>query len=118
MPPPTYAVTAGICSEVGWSMLRQGEAILSGDLTAAKAEAGSTARVPSRRAAGIVALRGVNFNAITEAQAVRHILDRLNGGHGGVVVTPNLDHLYRCTKDLAFAALVSEADLVVADGMP
>ena len=35
-----------------------------------------------------------------------------------MVVTPNLDHLRRCRKDVNFAALVAEADLVVADGMP
>jgi len=55
---------------------------------------------------------------MTEVASVRHILNCLDHGQGGVVVTPNLDHLRRCRKDMNFAALVAEADLVVADGMP
>ena len=58
------------------------------------------------------------IDAITEAQCIEHILDELDAGRGGMLVTPNLDHLHRCTKNLAFGALVAEADLVVADGMP
>ena len=58
------------------------------------------------------------LDAISEAQCIAHILDELDAGRGGMLVTPNLDHLHRSTKDLAFAALVAEADLVVADGMP
>src|SRR5204863_7316900 len=71
-----------------------------------------SARLPSIR------LHGVELHAITERHCIEHILDELDAGHGGVVVTPNLDHLRRCTKDMSFGALVAEADLVVADGMP
>lgn len=63
-------------------------------------------------------LHGVTLHAVTEAQSVRHVLDELASGRGGVVVTPNLDHLRRCVRDLHFGAMVAEADLVVADGMP
>ena len=63
-------------------------------------------------------LRGVHINAITELQAVQHILTELGAGRGGMVVTPNLDHLHRCLHDIGFAALVSEAEMIVADGMP
>ncbi|HLL89121.1 MAG TPA: WecB/TagA/CpsF family glycosyltransferase [Tepidisphaeraceae bacterium] len=63
-------------------------------------------------------LSGVALHAVTERQAIDHVLCELDAGRGGVVVTPNLDHLYRCTQDLNFAALVAEAQLVVADGMP
>src|SRR4051794_13860937 len=65
-----------------------------------------------------VDLRGVRVHAVTETDCVGHILSELEAGRGGMVVTPNLDHLHRCLHDLTFAALVSEADLVVADGMP
>ena len=65
-----------------------------------------------------VRLAGVQLHRVTEAQAVETILAELECGRGGVVVTPNLDHLYRCTKNVTFAALVAEADLVVADGAP
>src|SRR5687767_11293804 len=61
-----------------------------------------------------VRLYGVRLHAITEQQAIKHIQDELDAGRGGAVVTPNLDHLRRCTRDLSFNALVAEADLVVA----
>jgi N-acetylglucosaminyldiphosphoundecaprenol N-acetyl-beta-D-mannosaminyltransferase len=60
----------------------------------------------------------VRVHAVTENDAVKHILAELEDGRGGMVVTPNLDHLHRCLHDIGFAALVSEADLVLADGMP
>jgi N-acetylglucosaminyldiphosphoundecaprenol N-acetyl-beta-D-mannosaminyltransferase len=65
-----------------------------------------------------IRLHGVELHAITERQCIDHILDELAAGRGGVVVTPNLDHLRRCGRDVNFSALVAEADLVVADGMP
>ena len=66
----------------------------------------------------VVRLKGVELHAITESQCIEHILIALENGTGGTVVTPNLDIIRRCTRDLQFAALVSEADLVVADGKP
>jgi N-acetylglucosaminyldiphosphoundecaprenol N-acetyl-beta-D-mannosaminyltransferase len=66
----------------------------------------------------VVTLTGVRLHAITETRCIQHILDQLESGRGGMLVTPNLDHLHRCTKNLAFSALLAEADLVVADGMP
>ncbi|HEX8323131.1 MAG TPA: WecB/TagA/CpsF family glycosyltransferase [Tepidisphaeraceae bacterium] len=66
----------------------------------------------------VVRIRGVELHAITEQQCIDHILDALTAGIGGSVVTPNLDIIRRCTRDLKFAALVSEADLVVPDGTP
>ena len=66
----------------------------------------------------IVELRGVKLHAITERECINHILEELDGGRGGVVVTPNLDHMRRYLTDVNFRALVAEADLVVADGMP
>jgi N-acetylglucosaminyldiphosphoundecaprenol N-acetyl-beta-D-mannosaminyltransferase len=74
--------------------------------------AGPGSRLPT------INLHGVRLHSVTEVATVRHILDSLDQGRGGVVVTPNLDHLRRCSKDVNFAALVAEADLVVADGMP
>jgi N-acetylglucosaminyldiphosphoundecaprenol N-acetyl-beta-D-mannosaminyltransferase len=65
-----------------------------------------------------IRLHGVRLHAITEKRCVDHILEELAAGRGGVVVTPNLDHLRRCTRDMSFGAIVAEADLVVADGMP
>ena len=65
-----------------------------------------------------IRLHGVRLHAITEHKCIEHILSELDAGQGGAVVTPNLDHLRRATRDLSFAALVAEADLVVPDGMP
>ena len=78
----------------------------------AAAAAAAAARLPT------ITLCGVHLHAITETQCNQHILDQLEAGRGGMLVTPNLDHLHRCTKNMAFKALVAEADLVVADGMP
>lgn len=80
--------------------------------------AGSAAGRVGPRRYPTVDLRGVRVHAISEADCVNHILYEIEAGRGGMVVTPNLDHLHRCLHDLTFAALVAEADLVVADGMP
>jgi N-acetylglucosaminyldiphosphoundecaprenol N-acetyl-beta-D-mannosaminyltransferase len=83
------------------------------------AAAALAARSQAKRAPlPTVRLRGIDLHAITEAGCIQHILHALDQGEGGVVVTPNLDHLRRCLKDIRFGALVAEADLVVADGMP
>jgi N-acetylglucosaminyldiphosphoundecaprenol N-acetyl-beta-D-mannosaminyltransferase len=60
----------------------------------------------------------VDLHAIDESTAINHILDELDVGFGGFVVTPNLDHLRRCGDDVSFGAMVAEADLALADGMP
>src|ERR1019366_214624 len=58
----------------------------------------------------VVELHGVMLHGVTEQQCVQHILEELDALRGGMVVTPNLDHLRRCVKDLNFGALVAEAD--------
>src|SRR5205823_5070891 len=58
-----------------------------------------------------VDLRGVRVHAVSEGDAIRHIMTELGEGRGGMVVTPNLEHLHRCLHDVAFAAMVSEAEL-------
>lgn len=63
-------------------------------------------------------LLGMQVHRITERQAIETILEELDAGRGGTVVTPNLDHLYRTRTDVSFSALVGESDLIVADGMP
>jgi N-acetylglucosaminyldiphosphoundecaprenol N-acetyl-beta-D-mannosaminyltransferase len=65
-----------------------------------------------------IILHGVTIHAITEQNCIDYLLNRSVAGHGGVVVTPNVDHLRRARRDLHFAAVLAEADLVVADGMP
>ncbi len=65
-----------------------------------------------------IELCDVKLHRVTERQCVDFILEEIDAGRGGVVVTPNLDHLRRCVRDRIFGSLVAEADLVVADGMP
>jgi N-acetylglucosaminyldiphosphoundecaprenol N-acetyl-beta-D-mannosaminyltransferase len=45
-------------------------------------------------------------------------MNALGHGMGGWVITPNVDILRRIVSDPAFAALASQADLSIADGMP
>ncbi len=66
----------------------------------------------------IVTLDGVTLHAIDEATCVRHVLDELAAGRGGWIVTPNLDHLCRASRDPEFRRMLGEADLALADGMP
>lgn len=63
-------------------------------------------------------LVGVSIDCLSESQTVDLLATRSLGGVGSLVVTVNLDHLRRCRKDPSYRALVSQADVVVADGMP
>jgi len=63
-------------------------------------------------------LVGVAVDCLTESQAVDLLAIQSKQGMGSFVVTVNLDHLRRCRKDPEYRNLVSEADVVVADGMP
>ena len=65
-----------------------------------------------------IVLQGIQFSSVTEQRCIDHVMDELQAGRGGVLVTPNLDHLRRCRRDPAFAGLVAESQVVVADGMP
>jgi N-acetylglucosaminyldiphosphoundecaprenol N-acetyl-beta-D-mannosaminyltransferase len=75
-------------------------------------------KIPPKQRLRTVQLDGVRIHAIDEQGCIDHILNELSAGRGGFVVTPNVDHLRRCRKDVNFSALVAEASLVVADGMP
>jgi N-acetylglucosaminyldiphosphoundecaprenol N-acetyl-beta-D-mannosaminyltransferase len=65
-----------------------------------------------------VSLMGLDFDAVTERQAVETILDGAGRDEGGWVVTPNLEYLreYQLADDVREA--FDEADLVVPDGTP
>lgn len=88
-------------------------------MTRAIASTPRDASPPSAPAAPrAIDLHGVRIHAVTERQCIAHVLAGLDAGRGGWVVTPNLDILRRCVKEPEFKAMVEEADLVVADGMP
>jgi N-acetylglucosaminyldiphosphoundecaprenol N-acetyl-beta-D-mannosaminyltransferase len=61
---------------------------------------------------------GAPMGVMTEADAVLAILDAAEAGSGHWTITANLDHIRRYCRDPAQRALIDEADLVVADGMP
>ncbi len=59
---------------------------------------------------------GIGVHAISQVECVEYVLDELDAGRGGWVVTPNLDHLLRSTRDSEFRELYTEATLRVVDG--
>jgi N-acetylglucosaminyldiphosphoundecaprenol N-acetyl-beta-D-mannosaminyltransferase len=67
---------------------------------------------------GRVSLMGLDFDAVTEGEAVETILDGAERDEGGWVVTPNLEYLreYQLADDVR--AAFDEAELVVPDGTP
>jgi N-acetylglucosaminyldiphosphoundecaprenol N-acetyl-beta-D-mannosaminyltransferase len=65
-----------------------------------------------------VSLMGLDFDAVTETEAVATILDRLRKGQGGWVVTPNLEYLRAYQVADEVQREFDRADLVVPDGMP
>ncbi len=65
-----------------------------------------------------VTVAGVNFDPITEADAVDRVRAAMRAGIGGRIVTPNVDILRLAARDEALRAYINAADLVVADGMP
>lgn len=65
-----------------------------------------------------VTLCDTSLHVVTEAETVDWVLDALDAGRGGWVITPNLDIVRLCATDPSIAAMVRKADLRVADGMP
>src|SRR5581483_11595903 len=65
-----------------------------------------------------VQLTGLQFAAVSEAQAIEHLISQLETGRGGWVCPVNLDVLRQWHASAEVRGLVAEADLVVADGMP
>jgi N-acetylglucosaminyldiphosphoundecaprenol N-acetyl-beta-D-mannosaminyltransferase len=63
-------------------------------------------------------MMGTPMGVVTEADAVREIVDAAAAGTGHWAITANLDHLRRYHSNPVQKGLIDEADLVVADGMP
>lgn len=58
------------------------------------------------------------IDALTFDAAIASIAALVERGTGGVVVTPNVDHIVRLAHDAAFRAVYARADLSLADGQP
>lgn len=122
-PEGSAGTTAGLAGGAGAAALTPAGVGLAATFGNADVSPASARVAPLRQRANgkrlpAVVLQNVRLHAITEAQCVQHVLDEMDAGRGGMVVTPNLDHLRRYSNDLNFGALIAEAELVVADGMP
>lgn len=60
----------------------------------------------------------ISVNPMTEGEVVDHVTAALKRGEGGQIVTPNIDICRAASRDADVRALVENADLAVADGMP
>src|SRR5204863_4979570 len=65
-----------------------------------------------------VSVAGVDFDALTEQEAVEDVRDALVRGAGGRIITPNVDILRLIAASPQARAHVDDASIVVADGMP
>lgn len=72
----------------------------------------------SARPTRLTRLMGVPMGVVSEADAVRAIVDAAEAGRGHWTITANLDHIRRCHNYHFQKSLIDDADLVVADGMP
>ena len=70
------------------------------------------------RASGRTRLAGLDFDGLTEAQTVSHIIGASHRGEGGWVATPNVDICRQARRDPSLRHLIGTASLVVPDGMP
>ncbi len=67
---------------------------------------------------GRIDLMGLPVDCITEAGAIAVVIDGLEKGEGGWVMTPNLDQLRQFRSRPELRGFFSQADLIVADGTP
>ncbi|WP_433499352.1 WecB/TagA/CpsF family glycosyltransferase [Sphaerimonospora sp. CA-214678] len=65
-----------------------------------------------------VRLGAVEIMAISESEVADHVSEAWKRNSGGSILTANVDIVRAATRDPDLAALVADADLVVADGMP
>ncbi|MFB9964736.1 WecB/TagA/CpsF family glycosyltransferase [Sinosporangium siamense] len=65
-----------------------------------------------------VAVAGLWVDALTERQVVARVMEALEAGRGGHIVTPNVDICRAAARDTGAREVVASADVVVADGMP
>jgi N-acetylglucosaminyldiphosphoundecaprenol N-acetyl-beta-D-mannosaminyltransferase len=63
-------------------------------------------------------LPDIDFDQVTEQQAVQHIMFAIRRHQGGWVATPNTDICRHAHRDPALRRLLKKAPLIVPDGMP
>ena len=65
-----------------------------------------------------IRLMGMPLDAVSHEQAVARVEAGLTQGHGGAVVTPNLDVLRQYQRSPALQRAFESIELLVADGVP
>jgi N-acetylglucosaminyldiphosphoundecaprenol N-acetyl-beta-D-mannosaminyltransferase len=60
----------------------------------------------------------IEIDAVTFGEALDAIERLVEAGRGGIVFTPNVDHVALAEEDAAFRRAYAAADLALADGMP
>ena len=65
-----------------------------------------------------VRIGALDVDPVTLDGALKRIAELVDHGNGGAVFTPNVDHVVKSEKHLAFRQAYSRADLCLADGMP
>lgn len=73
---------------------------------------------PDTAPAKRVSLGGIGIDAVTERGAVQRVLDALESGRGGQIVTPNVDIVAAARRSRELRHIIAASDLVVADGAP
>jgi len=97
----------------------EGFAITPEDEDLAGAEhAPATVRTHTHALFPSVFVHGIRFAVLSDEYCINHVLQELDAGRGGTIITLNLDHLRRCGEDPSYRALVERAEVNVADGMP
>lgn len=79
-----------------------------------RTEVASPDTPPRRR----VKIGSIAIDAVTLDQAVDAIGELVARGNGGMVFTPNVDHIVVAEDDAKFRAAYQEADLALVDGTP
>jgi N-acetylglucosaminyldiphosphoundecaprenol N-acetyl-beta-D-mannosaminyltransferase len=65
-----------------------------------------------------VKIGSVSIDALAFGEAIDAIEDLVTRGKGGMVFTPNVDHIVIAEEDPRFRAAYAEADLALVDGTP
>lgn len=63
-------------------------------------------------------LFGLRVDRVTEQEIVEHVISSVTHGDGGWIVTPNAHHLRAFKQSPNVQLLISQADWLIADGMP
>lgn len=64
-----------------------------------------------------ISILGVQFDAITKAEAVQRAMGNIRQGKKGYIVTPNSEIVYRAHNDAQLKKLLNAAALVLPDGI-